>query len=75
MVETMTFEEMKQQCKSEWVLIGDPVTDERMHVLSGALLCHSRDRAEVYRRGIELRPQSACVLFLGHNPDNVEFLI
>jgi hypothetical protein len=75
MSEIMTFEEMKAQCDGEWVLVGDPVTDKQMHVLSGTLLCHSKDRAEVYRKGMELHPQSAAILFFGKAADGMEFLL
>ena len=45
----MTIEEIETQFDGEWVLVGDPETDEYLQVIRGKVLCHSRDRDEVYR--------------------------
>lgn len=49
----------------EWVLLLDPKTDESLRVLGGRLLCHAKDRSEVYRKAGELRPAHAAILFIG----------
>ena len=64
----MTIEEMESSFDSEWVLVGDPVTDEALNVRSGRVLHHSKDRDEVYRRGVELRPKRAAIICLRRPP-------
>ncbi len=61
----MTIKEIELSFDSEWVLVGDPVTDESLNVLRGRVLHHSKDRDEVYRRGLELRPERVAILYLG----------
>ena len=64
----MTMKEMESSFDSEWVLVGDPVTDEGHNVLRGRVLHHSKDRDEVYRKGLELRPERIAILRLGRPP-------
>ncbi len=52
----MTIEEIQQHFDSEWVLLGDPVTDETLEVQSGRVLAHSPSRDELDRALLALRP-------------------
>jgi hypothetical protein len=71
----LTIDEILSIYDSEWVLVGDPVTDEAHHVLSGRVLAHSRDRDEVYRRAIELKPGRSAFLFTGTIPENTAVVL
>jgi len=64
----MTYDEIKAQFDSEYVLLEDPVTDEQQKVLSGTLVCHSKDRDEVYRKLMELKPKHSTILYTGKIP-------
>lgn len=75
MHETATFAEIKKQYDGEWVLIIDPVTTKDLEIVEGKVACHSKDRAEVYRTAMKLRPKHAAVLFLGNPPQNMEFAL
>ena len=46
----MTIEEIEREFEGEWVLVGDPETDEFLQVVRGKVLCHSRDRDDITRR-------------------------
>ena len=47
----------------------DPLTNEALEVTRGSVICHSKDRDEVYRRAIALpRPKRYAVLFTGQMP-------
>jgi hypothetical protein len=70
MNEIMTYEEIRSRFDSEWVLLGDPVTDETLRVLEGKVLWHSKDRDEVYGKAKELRPRRSAVLYTGVIPEN-----
>ena len=75
MNEQITFVQLAERFDSEWVLLADPVTDERLSVQSGAVLWHSRDRDEVYRKARELRPQHSAILYLGQMPENTAVIL
>ncbi len=65
----MTIEEIQSRFDSEWVLVGDPRTNEALEVLSGHVLHHSKDRDEVYRKAVDLRPERCAVLYTGEIPE------
>jgi hypothetical protein len=75
MNDILSTEEIFARYPSEWVLLGDPQTDERLQVLSGEVLCHSKDRDEVYRKAVELRPRRFATLFTGSLPPGTAVLI
>src|SRR5438876_552930 len=56
MEQQMTVEEMRRQFDAEWILVGDPQTDEGLQVLAGKVLHHGKDRDEVYRQAVARRP-------------------
>jgi hypothetical protein len=63
--EVLRVEEIYSRYPSEWILVGDPETDRCLHVLSGRVLWHSKDRDELYRKGRELRPRHSAILYTG----------
>lgn len=65
----MAMQEIEARFNSEWVLLEDPVTSENL-IAGGKLLCHSKDRDEVYRRALELRPKHSAILYVGTIPDD-----
>lgn len=74
-MQELTIKEMESSFVSEWVLVGDPVTDETLNVLRGKVLHHSKDRDEVYRKGLELRPRHVAILYLGKLPEGSAIVI
>ena len=71
----MTIKEIHSQFGDEWVLVGDPETTESLEVIKGKVLHHSRDRDEVYRRAVALRPKRYAVLFTGEMPANTAIVL
>ena len=71
----MTKEEMQTQFDGEWVLVGDPELTELHDVKNGTVLCHSKDRDEVYRKMLELRPKHAATLCFVKTPDDVVIIL
>ena len=62
----MTIAEIESQFESEWVLVEDPQTNNRLEVLGGKVRHHSKDRDEVYRKAVALRPEFyGSVVLLG----------
>jgi hypothetical protein len=77
MNEVLTLAEIHQRFPSEWVLLGDPQTDESLEVLGGTVLCHSKERDEVDRQAIELAaPKDLAILYTGPElPDGMEAVL
>lgn len=74
MDQTLTIGQIKAQFDNEWVLIDDPITDERLEVHGGKVLFHSKDRDEFDRRSLEFKTTRFAVVFTGGPPPGVEFI-
>lgn len=75
MDKVLTIAEIESQFESEWVLVGDPQTDESLAVQSGKVLYHSKDRDEVYRKAVEVRPKRFAMLYTGTIPQGTEIVL
>jgi hypothetical protein len=75
MQEILTIDEIESRFDSEWVLIEDPDVDEHLNILRGKVVWHSKDRDEVYRKALELRPKSAATLYIGTMPENTAIVL
>ena len=71
----MTIEEIESQFDSEWVLIEDPKTDEDLNVIGGKVLHHSKDRDEVYRKAVSLRPKRSALIYTGEIPEDTAVVL
>jgi hypothetical protein len=75
MEKEMTIEEIESQFDSEWVLVEDPQTNEALEVLSGKVIHHSKDRDEVYRKAVALRPKRSAILYTGEIPGDTAVVL
>ncbi len=71
----MTAEEIKSAFASEWVLVQNPQLSESMEIKAGTVAFHSKDRDEVYRKAIELRPKRFAMLFTGKLPKGTAIVL
>ncbi len=71
----MTIDEIEAQFDSEWVLVEDPQTNDALEVQSGRVRYHSKDRDEVYRQAIALRPKRFAVLYTGSIPEDTAIVL
>lgn len=71
----MTIEEIESQFDSEWVLIEDPITDDSLKILGGKVSHHSKDRDEVYRRAVSLRPRRSALIYTGEIPEETAVVL
>lgn len=80
MSDVLTIDEINKRYPEEWVLIGDPVTDDSLEVLSGTVLFHGKDRQEMYRAAKSFSSPSSPPRFATHytgdivDPDTVSVL-
>ena len=70
MNEMLTAAEIEAQFESEWVLVEEPETDEALSVQRGKVRWHSKDRDEVYRKAVDLRPRRFAILYTGRLPED-----
>jgi hypothetical protein len=75
MGEFMLMPHIKSQFEDEWILIQDPQTSDNLEVQGGKVLWHSKDRDEVYRKAMELRPRHSAILYTGKIPDGVVIIL
>ncbi len=75
MNEVLTIAEIKAQFESEWVLVEDPQTNEFLGVQSGKVRYHSKDRDEVYREAVRLRPKRFAMLYTGTLPKDTAIVL
>ena len=73
--QTMTMAEINNQFDSEWVLIEDPQTNERLEVLGGKVILHSRDREDFDRKALSLHPKRFAVVYTGKIPENTAIVL
>lgn len=65
MNDVLSIAEIESKFDSEWVLVQDPETNAANEVERGKVLCHSKNRDEVYRTAVALRPARFAVLYTG----------
>ncbi|GAC1402563.1 MAG: hypothetical protein NVSMB56_17540 [Pyrinomonadaceae bacterium] len=58
-------QEIESNFDSEWVLIENPETKESLEVQKGRVIHHSKDRDEIYRMAVDLRPKRFAVIYTG----------
>jgi len=75
MATIMTLQEIQDRFDSEWVLIDEPQTNEALEVEAGRVVWHSKDRDEVYRKAIELRPKRFALHYTGRMPEGTAIVL
>jgi hypothetical protein len=75
MHELLTLQEIEQRYAPDWVLIGDPQTDDALQLRGGRVLFHSPDRDEVSRKAMEFPPGRYALRFLGERPGDVVLIL
>ena len=71
----LPIKEIRRKYKSEWVLVEDPKVNKDLEVIRGKVVWHSKDRDEVYRKAIELRPKHPAFLFTGKIPKDMVIIL
>lgn len=75
MDDVLTLAQIESQFRSEWVLVEDPETNQALEVQRGKVRWHSKDREEVYRKAVELRPRRFAVLYTGQMPEDTAIVL
>lgn len=75
MADVLTLAEIEARFAGEWVLVEDPQTNQALEVQGGKVLFHSKDRDEVYRQVVALRPSRFAVLYTGTMPQGTAIVL
>ena len=71
----MTIAQIEAQFPAEWILVDEPQTNAALEVQSGKVVANSKDRDEVYRQPVRLRPKRFAVLFTGKIPKDTAIVL
>ncbi len=61
----LTVSQMNRRFPAEWLLVTEPKTNRSQSVTSGHVVFHSKDRDEVYREAVRLRPKAFATVYTG----------
>ncbi len=75
MGDVLMIAQIEARFTSEWVLVEDPETNQALEVQRGKVRWHSKDREEVYRKAVELRPKRFAVLYTGRMPEDTAIVL
>ena len=75
MDDLLTIAQIEERFASEWVLVEDPQVNDVLEVQSGKIRWHSKDREEVYRQAVALRPKRFAVLYTGRMPEGTAIVL
>ncbi len=75
MDEVLTIEKIEARHAPEWVLIGEPRTDETLKLQAGKVLFHSPDQDAVCRKAMEYPPGRYALRFLGTVPEDLVLVL
>ena len=75
MDEVLTIEEITTRYAPDWVLIGEPQTDEFQKLHAGKVILHSPNRDHVYEKALELRPGPFAFRCLGEVPEDLAVVL
>ena len=75
MDEILTITQIETRFNSEWVLVEDPQTNEALEVQRGTVRWHSKDRDEVYRKALELKPRRFAMLYTGKMAEDTAIVL
>ncbi len=75
MNEVLTLAQIGARFDAEWILLADPEVNEHLEIQRGRIVCHSKDRDEVYQKAIELRLKSSATLYTGKIPENAAVML
>jgi len=67
----MKWKDIKKEFKDQWVLIEVEKVDESFNVVEGEVLAHSKDKDEVYKKLLQIRPKEFSIEYTGVVPEDL----
>jgi hypothetical protein len=75
MERVMSLSDIEREFGAEWVLLVEPETDNSLRILKGKVAYHSKDRDEVYRKAVALKPKRSAIIYTGSIPQGSEIIV
>ena len=75
MLKIMTFEEIEQNYKGQWVLIAYTETDEDLQVVKGKVIAHSANKEDIYQALANVGEQPLAIEYMGQVPEDLAFIL
>lgn len=71
----MKWEDIKSAFKDQWVLIQVEKVDESLNVVEGEVLAHSKDKDEVHKKLLQIRPKEFSIEYTGTIPEDLAVVL
>lgn len=71
----MKWEKIVEGFEDEWVLIDVKEVDEDFNLKDGDVIAHSRDKEEIYKKLLEIRPRSFSIEYTGKIPEDLAVVL
>ncbi len=71
----MKWAQIKEIFREEWVLIHVHQVDRDYRVVEGEVLAHSKDKEDIYRAVLQIRPEEFSIEYTGEFPDEVAVVL
>lgn len=71
MNEILTMKEINERYDGEWVLLEDPVKNDRNQTVRGKLRWHTKDRAELNAKALEFKLKHGAIFYIGKGPEGM----
>ncbi len=71
----MRWEEIVEGFKDEWVLIYVKEVDDDFNLKEGDVIAHSKDKEEIYRKLLEIRPKNFSIEYTGEIPEDLAVVL
>ena len=71
----MKWKDIRKAFKDQWVLIQVGKVDESLNVVEGEVLAHSKDKDEVYKKLLQIRPKEFSIEYTGMIPEDLAVVL
>ena len=71
----MKWKDIKRAFRDQWVLIEVGKVDQRLNIVEGQVLAHSKDKDEVYKKLLEIRPKEFSIEYTGVIPEDLAVVL
>lgn len=71
----MKWKEIVKSFKDEWVLIDVKEVNKDFNLKEGDVIAHAKDKEQIYRKLLELRPRNFSIEYTGKIPEDIAVVL
>jgi len=71
----MKWKEIVKNFKDEWVLVDVKEVNEDFNLKEGDVIAHAKDKEQIYRKLLELRPRNFSIEYTGKIPEDIAVVL